>query len=155
MWSMKWRRFQHYYWIGSLMFWGTVAECATHLLSQWIRCLMKSKMMSFFFLQTGEAAHQNSMRLTASPKETFLKHSSIYRQSKTSCLLPSNPYRGTCSIHATSICGRSFIYNAECRPPHRIRRIGGCVAETYHHQIPASTSDSEEKCSLIEVRSAL
>lgn len=49
MWSMKWRRFQHYYWIGSLMFWGTVAECATHLLSQWIRCLMKSKMMSFFF----------------------------------------------------------------------------------------------------------
>lgn len=57
----------------------------------------------FFFLLAGGAAHQNSMGVTASLKETLLKHSGIYRRSKTSCLLAPNPHGGTCSIHTLPV----------------------------------------------------
>lgn len=106
--------------------------CTTPGFTDRPRWLMKCKTMSLL-LQAGEAAHQNSMAVTASRKETLLKRPGIYRQSKTSCLFASNPHGGTCSIHTTSsVCGRSFLYI-------RIRWFGGCVAKTYYHHMPART----------------
>lgn len=94
----------------TVILWGTLAERAAHLHTQ----IFEWWNTTCLFVQTGEAAHQNSMAVTASLKQTFLEHHSIYRQSKTSCLLHSNPHGGTCSIHNTS---SSFIYNAG--PPHQ------------------------------------
>lgn len=68
----------------------------------------------FFFLQTGEAAHHNSTAVTASLKETFLKHSSIYRQSKTSCLFPSQTLTEEHAVFIPHLpfVEEVFIYNA-------------------------------------------
>lgn len=79
------------------------------------------------FSQTGEAAHQNSVVVTASLKESRLKRSSIYRQRKTSCFPPSLR-RNMRHSHYIFHSWRKFYI--KCRPLHRIRQFGGCVAKT-------------------------